>query len=142
MTRKSASVLLLLLTLTAAGIAGAVFYLYNKPQRAVAGEAPALRLPAQELFDRYSEQENQANELYLDKVLEVTGTIGEISTGAGGETTLILKNERDMFGVSCTLDGSQGASVSQLRVGETVKVKGLCTGMLMDVVLIRCVLLE
>jgi hypothetical protein len=122
--------------------AGIGLFLYNLPQRAVATEAPAFRLTARELVARYNREESQANALYLDQVLEVTGPVGQIITGSSGETTLILREEGEVFGVICTLDGDQPEMVRQVKPGETVKVKGLCTGMLMDVVLVRCVLLE
>lgn len=142
MDHKTIAKLWLVGTIVLAFVAGVGLFLYNLPQRAVATEAPAFRLTARELVALYSREEKQANDLYLDQVLEVTGPVGEILTGSSGESTLILREEGEMFGVSCTLDGSQPEVVRQLAQGQTVTVKGLCTGMLMDVVLVRCVLLE
>ena len=42
-------------------------------------------------------------------------------------------------GVICQLDELSEHKRTEFETGETVQLKGRCTGMLMDVVLVRCV---
>lgn len=120
----------------------AFIYAYNKPHRQVMNETPLLTIQAYELFTQYTADEKAANSLYLDKVLQVQGTVGEIIRNEQGETTLVLKDETEPFGVSCTMQQKQRKNISTIQVGDRVVIKGLCTGMLMDVVLVKCVQVE
>ena len=124
------SVLILLIT---AGIAG--YTLYNKPHRNVKA-ATAISLHAQKLVDNYEQNENTANKQFLDKVLEVTGQVNEISKNQKGETIIELRGS-DMASVRCTLEDK---NLPNVKSGELATLKGICTGYLTDVVMVRCVL--
>ncbi len=71
----------------------------------------------------------------MHPVLEVTGIINEMSKNQKGETVITLKGT-DMGGIICTLESAIQAAT---KVGATVVIKGICTGYLTDVVLVRCV---
>ena len=43
-----------------------------------------------------------------------------------------------MGGVSCEMQDTSGTE--NIKAGDSVTIKGVCTGVLMDVVLVRCVL--
>ncbi len=111
------------------------FILYNKPQRSVENES-AIAITATQLFKEFEQNEEKANEMYLNKAVLVTGTVSEISLNQDGKTVLILETENPMFGVSCTMEGTLEGSAS----GSTIKVKGICTGYLSDVVLTRAII--
>jgi len=55
---------------------------------------------------------------------------------------LLEANKDGIGGVLCTLEGSQKEKASKLEIGAMSKVKGVCTGMLMEVVLNKGVILE
>jgi hypothetical protein len=112
-------------------------YLYNKPHRNIAQAKTDESIQAEVLFQKFSQNENQANQKYLDKVIEVEGKIKEIKQ-ENKQVVLILESGDEMFGVNCTLDEKASSIVSTLKVGNSIKLKGLCTGMTMDVVLIQC----
>lgn len=114
------------------GIVG--YKMYTKPHRNVVNEK-AVNISALELITAYETNEPAANTKYLDKVLAVTGEISEVSTNQKGEQVITLKGT-DMGGLICTLEGPAAASI---KPGATVDVKGICTGYLTDVVLVRSV---
>ena len=111
------------------------YILYNKPHRLVEKEN-AISVTAVELFNHYSLNETEANTKYLNKVLLVTGTVLEISSNLDGKKVLILETDDAMFGVSCTLEDTN----AKLTVGESISVKGICTGYLADVVITNAVI--
>lgn len=117
----------------------AAFYLYNKPHENMERAAADVSITAPELFSQFSSDETQANANYLDKVTQVQGTVKEISKSPEGLTKVILESGDDMFGVICQLDELSEHSRTDFQIGESITLKGKCTGMLMDVVLVRCV---
>lgn len=114
-------------------LAGAAYawYVWNKPARNVQHEE-ALAINAQALFDAFNTNEAQANQLYLNKAIAVTGNVAGLAKNKEGKTVVSLQTTDPMFGVQCTL--LQPNSLP--AVGATVTIKGICTGFLMDVILI------
>jgi len=55
---------------------------------------------------------------------------------------LLLETSADEAGVLCTLEMSEKEKISGKKVGELITVKGVCAGMLFEVVLNRCTLME
>jgi hypothetical protein len=123
-------------------IGGVVAYkMYNKPHRDIDAEAATVSLTAGELFGNYEESEEKSNTLYLDKVVEVSGTISELSENAAGNLTMLLADGDAMGGVSATCDAS--VQKEGLEVGQAVKIKGRCTGLNMfDVEMSNCFIVE
>lgn len=117
-----------------------VAFMYYKPHRSVRKEEAAFRMSVTELVDAFSNDENQANSLYVGKVLEVEGALKEIIMN-DSTLVLLMGDSSQMTGISCYLQKDQKEKYTKLRRGETVRVKGICNGMLMDVVLDKGILL-
>ena len=118
-------------------------YINHKPHRDVAAEE-AVKIKSSELFKAYETNEKKADELYLNKVLEVSGEVGEILEDTKGAGVIILKGENDFFGVKCALQADQKNKLKKVEEGSVVKVKGLCTGGGggLDVELVKCTVIE
>jgi hypothetical protein len=115
------------------GVVGVWFFVFYAPthfKRDVADEK-GIPLTAAALVKAYQENEPNANALYLDKPLEIKGEISETKVDQVGNTTLSLKSEDAFASVFCTLKKADPS----LKPGQTVTVKGICTGFLSDVVL-------
>jgi len=112
------------------------YKMYNKPHRDLAEANADYELSATELFADYETGETAANAKYLDKVIRVEGEILTVSTDEAGQTSLTLDAGGIMGGVICQLDPEIGDTA--FSEGQQVTLNGLCTGMLMDVVLVRC----
>ena len=124
--------------LIAAALLSAFFiggYLFiNAPKAGVNAVKAAYNLTAEDLYAESANDEDPGNKKYIDQVLQVDGPISEILTDENKAMVVILKGANSDGGVMCTLEKE-----ADLSVGDQVRIKGRCTGMLMDVVLVRCV---
>ncbi len=136
---KKVLVVVLVIALIAAGYG---FYLYNKPVADTNDLKAAYTLSADELFNQFENDESGANAKYLGKIIEVNGKIREFSIGDSGEINLVLSSGSDMFGINCGLSKGQDSEYRNFREGDSIKVKGECSGISMDVVLTRCVIVK
>ena len=118
-----------------------VYYQFNKPHQDIASATPVSKLNAEELFAEFDNNENNANQLYLGKIVQVSGIVYSAEVGAKGYINVLLMGEDDMFGVACNFNTGQ-LNNSEIKKGDQVTIKGECAGMLSDVVLIRCVLVK
>lgn len=132
-------VLITLLSLAAIGM-GVGYLIYNKPFEDMNRAKADATLSASELFTAFESDEAAANEQYLDKVVQVSGTVREASTDASGIISITLESGNELAGVICQLDNLSEHPRKEFKPGEQITIKGVCTGMLMDVVLVRCVL--
>lgn len=101
-------------------VVGAIvgYQMWNKPHKK-AEDADAITITTRALADAYSGDEAKANQLYLDKVLQVTGTVSQASTNQDGKPVIELDN-----GIQCTMRDAGANAVS----GQQVTIKGFCTG--------------
>lgn len=111
---------------------GIAFMMYNKPHRSAAKEKESYTLTAQQIFDEFASNEKRANALYLDKIVMLKGKVREVDLG---QKTLILETNDNIFGVNCGMSKSEIQQLKKTKKGDWVGVKGICTGMLSDVVL-------
>jgi hypothetical protein len=114
------------------------FFLYQKPaEKTVSGKAE-FETTAMQLFNEFDTDEALANKKYLNRIIAVRGTISEITAVDSAGLSILLETGNPLFGVSCQLSQAKGKSM--LKRGQEVEIRGLCTGKLMDVVLVRCVI--
>lgn len=119
------------------GAASLLFYTkWNKPHKSVEN-ADAVQIYADDLFSAFSENEQQATQKYNGKVLEITGIVSSTATNQEGKTIVQLHTNDPMFGINCTMEKDAG-----IKQGETVTIKGVCSGFTTDVILIRCYLIK
>jgi hypothetical protein len=118
-------------------IAGSAFYaIFFKPHRSVESEA-AITVTAVGLFNEYTANETEANKKYLDKAVEVTGEIMEVTSDMQRHPVVVLATDDILFGVRCTMTEEQ----ANLKAGDTVSIKGICKGFLSDVIITDGILL-
>ena len=108
------------------------YKMYNKPHRDVA-RIKAVAVTANRLVTGYETNEAHADSVYLDKVLEVGGIVTEISKNQKGESIISLEGTGTGT-VRCTMEGSVQ---HDMKAGDSVTIKGICTGYLMDVIIVR-----
>lgn len=95
-------------------------------------------LPAQQLFAEYKEQKI-GNEKYLMKIMEVAGTIEQTGVNVIGIPYVILKTGDPAGGVQCFFSKKYFLQASELKVGQTVKIRGRCIGKVIHVSLDDCI---
>lgn len=111
-------------------------YQYNKGPITLDKKSADIEITSDDLLNAYLKDENVANSMYLDKVLEVSGKVDAILKD---ETVVTIKLESDdlMSAVVCEMGAGFSSDISE---GDPVIIKGQCTGFLMDVILVKCVL--
>jgi hypothetical protein len=121
---------------------GYAWYLYNKPVADTGDLDAALTVTADQLFSDFESNETDANKKYLGKIIRVNGTVKDVSIGDGGELNLVMNSGNDMFGVNCGLSKGQETAYKDYQVGDSISIKGECTGLSLDVVMTRCVIVN
>ena len=120
------------------GIIGAFvgYKIYNKPHVDVAEASADITISANKILEEFSTDETTANTKYLEKIVEVKGVVTEarIEKGKG---IISLKTNDDFGSVLCHLSEESTKKMSIVKEGQTITVKGICTGYLMDVILIK-----
>lgn len=104
------------------------YRMFTKPNRDVAKEKGILMTAAQ-LVAEFQVNETTANAKYLNKSIEVSGTVATVSLNQEGITTVLLSSNDAMTGVFCTLKENN----PNIKTGTPVVIKGICNGMLSDV---------
>ena len=117
----------------------AAYLQYNKPHKYINKTSSDIKIGAAALFAEYSADETAADSKYLDKIVEVKGIVKEVSPDDEGNISITLDSGDELFGVICQLDNLSEQKKVDFQAGEEVSFKGVCTGMLMDVLLVRCV---
>jgi hypothetical protein len=130
----TAGIVILLIICAAVG-----WHLYNKPHTGVGDIEPDVRMSASDLFNDFQRDEAIANKKYLSKVIEVTGTVSEVEN-VNGSQIILLSSAGDMGGVSCQLANDRQNKKIEVKKSTKITVKGKCSGYLMDVNLVDCVL--
>lgn len=120
-------------------LGGLAFYTYYQPHKDIKQTKADYTLNATNLFSEFEQDELSANDKYLDKLIQVSGTVKEVSIENNKIISISLESHDVMFGIICQLDEHTKHLRSDFKEGEKVTFKGVCTGMLMDVVLVRCV---
>ncbi len=117
------------------------YYEWNRPHQDLATAKEDVSIGANALLTAFESDENAANQLYLDKVIKVNGVIKSVEKSESGEITVILATDNDMSSVICNLNPDD-THPPNMKAGQNVSLKGLCSGYLMDVVLERCALAQ
>jgi hypothetical protein len=108
-----------------------------KPHQNAAGENAVANFSAPELYHEFQNDENSANKKWVGKVIEVSGIISSINESSA-YVSITLKSAGD-GGINCSF-AKADLSDSKLKNGDSLTVKGKCTGYLIDVNLVDCVI--
>jgi len=122
------SLTLLVLGLIAAG--SIVYYQFNQPHRNIQESKTDFSFSSSQIVKEYLANPEGANEKYLDeegnsKILEISGIVAEISEDFNKQKVILLKSVSDNAGVSCTFTPEINVSANQIKIGETITVKGV-----------------
>ena len=118
-----------------AAISFSVYYyifIYSSNNHRQVQSETAIAITSDSLVSKYQADEKLANSLYLNKAVAVTGNLLSIDKNQEGKTTLVIGHSDSFSNVSVTMIST--APITQ-KVGETITIKGLCTGALSDVVI-------
>ncbi|MBR9999146.1 MAG: hypothetical protein KFF73_09250 [Cyclobacteriaceae bacterium] len=121
------------LILLAAGIitaGGVIYYMFNMPHRNIQSSKTDYAVKAGQLVIEYLSDPVTADNKYLvqngdSRILEVSGEVASISEDYNNQKVILLKSKNDKAGVSCTFTHETNPSVSGVREGQNIIVKGV-----------------
>ncbi len=108
--------ILIIIVIVVLGGIGAYFYVFHKPHRDLKNEEASITEQANVVVDKYKEDVNTANTVYLDQVIEVKGVAAEVHPDH-----IILES-----GINCSL--AEEAQNPEIMAGDEVTVKGRVMG--------------
>ena len=126
-------ILISLIVLSVIGV-GIGYYMYNKPVESLEYKKADVVISADQLIKEYESDETAANEKYLGKVIEVSGKVADI-TEEGGKKKVSMETSNPMSAVICEME--EKMSTGDMKAGDNVKMKGMCSGYLSDVILVQ-----
>lgn len=118
-----------------AAIAFSVYYyvfVYSSNNHRQVQSETGIVITSDSLVAKYQADEKLANSLYLNKAIVVTGNLLSIDKNQEGKTTLVIGRSDAFSNVSVTMIST--TPITQ-KVGQSITIKGLCTGALSDVVI-------
>lgn len=138
---KSRRTILIIFSIVLLVVASISFwYVFRSSDTSVEKQNVDVEMSASELITSFESNEQEANNLYLGKVLRVNGTLNDISVEQDA-VSLTLKEEGHMSGIICSFDPAS-VNAGSLQTGQPITVKGICTGYLLDVVMNKCSVVE
>ena len=117
------------------------YKMYNKPHINVAEKPVEITIIANTLLADFSSDETKANTKYLDKIIAVKGRVANVEFN-GEKAAISLQTEDDFGSVVCYLVKDEFKKSAEMKEGQEVILKGICTGFLMDVILVKCVIMN
>lgn len=94
-------------------------------------------ITADVLAGAFLANEQHGNGKYLNKVLDVTGTIAEVTKNQDGKTVITLGISSDpLSGIQCTMRDDH----IQAEAGKKITIKGFCNGYTLVVLLSDCII--
>ncbi len=125
--------------LALAGI-GFGLYLFNLQHKDLMKVSPDFVLTAADLQKAFENNEADAGAKYVNRIIEVTGSVGSVKRGEDNIISITLETRSDISSVICTFAAE--SDTSKLVPGMQVTIRGECSGFLMDVLLNNCVLIK
>ena len=127
--------LFVVLFIAVSGILAALI-LYNEKHPDMAKAKPDFVVTATVLQKEFEDNEAAASARYINKILEVSGTIVTITPTDSISTNISLKTGSDFSSIICTFPAI--TDPSKFKTGDEIALRGECSGFLMDVLLNNC----
>lgn len=124
---------------------GLVYYILVKfneepNQNSITAETE-IRINSTDLLASFISDETLANKTFVEKIIEVEGIVKEV-TFFNNRYTVLLQGGEEYMCIMCDMKENQIEQIKTLTKGDTVVLKGICKGFLMDAILLNCVLLN
>ncbi|MEQ8175043.1 MAG: hypothetical protein ABRQ26_08210 [Syntrophomonadaceae bacterium] len=97
-----------------------------------------ISITSYQLCTEYRANEALANTKYKDKVLIVSGVINKVGKDYANKLFLSIDGFDAVSSTACFFDPAKVTELNKLRNGQTVTIKGTCSGMAGDVALQDC----
>jgi hypothetical protein len=142
MKRRRMLLFILPLVLIIGGLYG--YSEYNRTNKDLLKEEAVVSITAAELVTAYENDKTAFQQQYTDKIIAVHGTVKHIDADENPVVVSLAATE-GLSSVQCSMDSAHAALYKNIKEGEALTIKGVCTGgradeiFGTDVILNRCV---
>lgn len=106
-------------------------FIYNKPHADISKAKAEFEFAANDLWSKYTSDTKLSDSLYTGKVIQVDGNVSRIEDADSTMYVVFVMEADSMFGdrsIRCELDPVQVKEKPEIKNGDAVKLKGLCSG--------------
>lgn len=135
-------------TLWVLGIIGSVvlasfIYLYMAINRPASKELSMVenveRIDSYDLINFFKTDQSKANASLVEKVIEVEGVVENISYLNNRHTILLKSESFSQSFVMCDMSPMGKQQITKITKGDTIALRGVCKGYLLDVIMLNCI---
>ncbi len=112
------------------------------PKASINSKEVTAEISAGDLFEAFNNDEQKAEVLYLGKALVVSGVIDDKYNDETGAPVLILNSEDGSPAALVTLEKTEASKLSNYNIGDQIKIKAQCSGLIMEVTLGKGIIIE
>jgi len=113
-------------------------YLYNKPHADAGSKSTDETIKADSLYANYAANEAAADKRFMNKILEVKGAVQDVTMSNSKPTVMLATGQAG--GINCQMAMDSSEVFTSIHKSMQVTIKGKCSGYLMDVNLVDCVI--
>jgi hypothetical protein len=118
----------------------AALYMFNLKHTDMAKAKPDFVITASVLLKAFEDDETAASTKYINKILEIAGTIASVKPAGNNVLSISLVSGSDLSSVICTFPAVKDPS--KFTPGDEITLRGECSGFLMDVLLNNCAVIR
>jgi hypothetical protein len=121
-TKKRKNIFLLSAIIFIAAIT-AGYLLWNKPHKNVK-DAVAVEVTATDLYNLFIADSSKSKNLYVDKIILVSGRVEKISVNQQLQDIILLKTAVTGAYINCTMENK----TTGVKDHDSISIKGICSG--------------
>lgn len=125
----------------AVGIGLVYYYTQRDSRNDIKYRKAEESISALALFEAFEEDEEGALERFLGKTVLVSGEIHSLDLSPE-KATIVLDTGDPLSTIVCEMNHNLQSDFGMLSEGQSVEVKGECSGKLMDIILVNCILIN
>lgn len=100
-----------------------------------------ITMSSKELLSYLDTEKAEELKPYVDKVIEVSGMLKKV-TKLDNTYSLLINNGEDETYILCEMQLDENNKIPKLIVDQDVTVKGVFKGVLLDIILLNCIIVE
>ncbi len=110
-------------------------------RNAIKNKKADYELSSKDLFEAFDADEGAANTKYTGKILEISGSVTDV-VKESDQVSISLDTGDMMSVIVCELNKTLSPDEISIKVGDSIKIKGECSGKLIDIILVNCVVVN
>ena len=119
----------------------ALYYYINREQAKTQTINTEAQLSPNEFISLFDSVNGEQAKDYVDKAIEIKGVLKKVTNRDNRYTLFISSSEQGRF-IQCEMQKDQLEKIKSIQPEETITVKGIFKGVLLDAILLNCILID